>query len=79
MLKVLRDSIAGEPLVLKIEASTADPQSRLLGSELQVLLQLEPKAEPTLVRELIDRISSNWSESEDFAQSVDSVAIKLRS
>ena len=79
VLKVLQDSIAGEPLVLKIEASTADPQSRLLGSELQVLLQLEPKAEPAAVRELIDRLSSIWSESEDFALSVDSVAIKLRS
>ncbi len=79
VLKVLRDSVAGEQLVLKIEASTADPQCRLLGAELQVLIQLEPKAEPAVVRELIDRISSNWSESEDFAESVDSVAIKLRS
>jgi len=79
VLKVLQDSIAGETLVLKIEASTADPQSRLLGSELQVSIQLEPKAEPAVVRELIDRISSNWSESEDFALAVDSVAIKLRS
>jgi hypothetical protein len=79
VLKVLQDSIAGETLVLKIEASTADPKSRLLGSELQVSIQLEPKAEPAVVRELIDRISSIWSESEDFAQSVDSVAIKLRS
>ena len=79
VLKVLRDSVAGEWLVLNIEASTADPQSRLLGSELQVLLQLEPKAEPALVRELIDRISSIWSESEEFASAVDSVAIKLRS
>ena len=79
VLKVLQDSIAGETLVLKIEASTADPQSRLLGSELQVSIQLEPKAEPAVVRELIDRISSNWSESEEFALAVDSVAIKLRS
>jgi len=79
VLKVLRDSISGEPLVMNIEASTADPQSRLLGLELQVLLQLEPKAEPALVRELIDRISSIWSESEEFASAVDSVAIKLRS
>ncbi len=79
VLRVLRDSVAGEPLVLNIEASTADPQSRLLGSELQVMLQLEPKVEPALVRELIDRISSIWSESEEFALAVDSVAIKLRS
>jgi len=79
VLEVLRDSVAGERLVLNIEASTADSQSRLLGSELQVFLQLEPKAEPALVRELIDRISSIWSESEEFASAVDSVAIKLRS
>ena len=79
VLQVLRDSVAGESLVLKIEVSTADPQSRLLGAELQVLIQLEPKAEPAVVRELIDRISSNWSESEAFALAVDSVAIKLRS
>jgi hypothetical protein len=79
VLKVLRESVAGEHLVVNIEASTADPQSRLLGSELQVSIQLEPKAEPAVVRELIDRISSNWSESEEFALAVDSVAIKLRS
>jgi hypothetical protein len=76
---VLRDSVAGEQLVLNLEASTADPQSRLLGAELQVILQLEPKADPAVVRELIDRISSIWSESEEFASAVDSVAIKLRS
>ena len=79
VLKVLRDSVAGEQLVVNLEASTADPQSRLLGSELQVILQLEQKAEPALVRGLIDRISSVWSESEEFASAVDSVAIKLRS
>ena len=79
VLKVLRDSVAGEQLVLNIEASTADPQCRLLGAELQVWIQLEAKAEPAVVRELIDRISSIWSESEDFASAVDSVAIKLRS
>jgi hypothetical protein len=79
VLKVLQDSIAGEPIVLNIESSTADPQSRLLGAELQVLIQLEPKADPSVVRELIDRVSSIWSESEEFALAVDSVAIKLRS
>lgn len=79
VLTVLQDSIAGEPLVLDLEASTADPQSRLSGAELQVILQLTPKAEPALVRELIERVSKNWSESEQFALSVDSVAIKLKS
>ena len=79
VLKVLQDSVADEPLVLHLEASTADPHSRLLGAELQVSIQLEPRAESVAVRELIDRISSNWSESEAFALAVDSVAIKVRS
>ncbi len=79
VLKVLQDSVADEPLVLNLEASTADPHSRLLGAELQVSIQLEPRAESAAVRELIDRISSNWSESEAFALAVDSVAIKVRS
>ena len=79
VLQVLEESVAGEPLVVGFEASTADPQSRLLGAELQVSFQLQPKAEPSLVRELIERVSSKWSQSEEFATSVDSVAIKLRS
>ena len=79
VLTVLRDSIAGEPLVLDLEASTADPQSRLSGAELQVSLKLIPKAEAALVRELVERVSKKWSESEQFALSVDSVAIKLKS
>jgi hypothetical protein len=77
--KVIADSIAGEKLVLGFELATADPQSRLLGPELQVSLLLAPKAEPELVRETIERVSSYWSKSEIFATSVDSVAIKLRS
>ena len=79
VLQVLQDSITGETLVVGLEASTADPQSRLLGAELQVSLQLQPKAEPALVKDLIERVSSKWSQSEEFATSVDSVAIKLRS
>lgn len=79
VLSVLDESITGESLVVGFEASTADPESRLLGAELQVSLQLQPKAEPGLVRDLIERVSSKWSKSEEFATSVDSVAIKLRS
>jgi len=79
VLKVLGESIAGEELVVEVKASTADPTSRLAGAELEVSLQLKPGAAPELVRELIERVSSFWSKSEDFASSVDSVSIKLRS
>jgi hypothetical protein len=79
VLKVLKDSIAGEELVVGVDAESADPQSRLIGAELQVSLQLQPGAAPDQVRALIERVSSCWSKSEEFASSVDSVSIKLRS
>ena len=79
VLAVIRDSISDEPNVLGFEASTADPFAVLAGPELEVLLRLEAGLEPAVVRDLIERISIFWSKSEDFAVSVDSVAIKLRS
>jgi len=79
VLKVLQESISVEDLVVAIDATTADPGSRLAGAELQVSLQLQPGAALDQVRELIERVSSFWSRSEEFASSVDSVSIKLRS
>ena len=79
VLKVLRDSIAGEELVVDVDAATADPESRLKGAELEVSLQLQPGAAPDQVRGLIERVSSFWSRSEAFASAVDSVSIKLKS
>ena len=78
VLKVLKDSVMGEKLVLEIAASTADPQARLKGAELEVSLQLQPGAAPDEVRQLIERVSSFWSRSADFASAVDTVSIKLR-
>ena len=78
VLKVLKESIAGEELVVEVDAATADPGSRLAGAELLVSFQLQPGAAPDQVKELIERVSSFWSRSEEFASSVDSVSIKLR-
>jgi hypothetical protein len=79
VLSVISDSISTESKVLEFEASTADPLAVLAGAELQIRLTLEPGLEPATVRDLIERISSFWSKSEEFAVSVDSVSIKLRS
>lgn len=79
VLEVISDSIAGESQVVSFEVSTADPFSVLAGAELEVRLKLEEGLEPSIVRDLIERVSSFWSKSEVFASSVDSVAIKLRS
>lgn len=79
VINVVSDSVANEPLVVDFELRSADPLSTLVGAELEVRLQLVPGAEPARVRELIDRISSFWSKSEEFASSVDSVSVKLLS
>jgi len=79
VLEVIEESIAGEKLALGFEAKTADPFSVLKGPELEIWITLEAGLEPLVVRDLIERISSFWSKSEEFATSVDSVSIKLRS
>ena len=77
--QVIGESILSEPLVVGFELSTADPNSILQGAELQIMMRLQAGAEPAVVRDLIERISSFWSESAEFASSVDSVSIKLQS
>ena len=79
VLAVIEASISEEETVLDFEAQTADPHSVLRGPELEVVLRLESGLEPVAVRDLVERISSFWSKSEEFATSVDSVGIKLRS
>jgi hypothetical protein len=74
---VVGDSVANESQVIDFELSSADPEAKLAGAELQVALKLENGASPSDVRELLERVSKRWSESEGFASAVDSVSIKL--
>jgi hypothetical protein len=79
VLEVIERSIAAEPLIVGFDATTADPVSVLKGPELEIHLQLEAGLDPLVVRDLLERVSTFWSQSEEFATSVDSVSIKLRS
>ena len=74
---VVRDSVANESQVIDFELSSADPEAKLAGAELQVALKLVNRSSPADVRELLERVSKRWSESEAFASAVDSVSIKL--
>ena len=74
---VVRDSVANESQVIDFELSSADPEAKLAGAELQVALKLVNGSSPADVRELLERVSKLWSESEVFASAVDSVSIKL--
>lgn len=77
--KTIKESVAGEELIEGFDLATADPESRLKGAELEVTITLVKGAEPSSVRDLIERVSNKWSKSDEFAASVDSVAIKLKS
>jgi hypothetical protein len=74
---VVGDSVANESQVIDFELSSADPEAKLAGAELQVALKLVNGSSPADVRELLERVSKLWSESEVFASAVDSVSIKL--
>jgi hypothetical protein len=75
--KVVAESVASEQAVSEFELRSADPEARLAGAELEVAIRLFLGSSPQEVRELLERVSKRWSESEDFAQAVDSVSIKL--
>jgi hypothetical protein len=75
--KVVAESISGEQAVSEFELQSLDPEARLAGAELEVAIRLFRGSSPQEVRELLERVSKRWSESEEFAQAVDSVSIKL--
>lgn len=77
VMSVIASSTASEELVLDFELRSQDPEARLSGAELEVILRLKSGSSPDEVRELLERVSQHWAKSEEFAASVDSVAIKL--
>jgi hypothetical protein len=71
------ESVANETQVIDFELRSADPEAKLAGAELEVALKLVNGSSPQDVRELLERVSKHWAESEEFATAVDSVSIKL--
>jgi hypothetical protein len=74
---VVGQSVASESQVVDFELRSADPEVKLAGAELEVALKLVNGVSPADVRELLERVSKYWAESEEFALAVDSVSLKL--
>jgi hypothetical protein len=74
---VIEQSVASESKVVDFELRSADPEAKLAGAELEVALKLVIGVRPADVRQLLERVSKYWAESEEFALAVDSVSIKL--
>ena len=75
--EVIERSVASESQVVDFELRSADPEAKLAGAELEVALKLVNGVSPADVRQLLERVSKYWAESEEFALAVDSVSIKL--
>jgi hypothetical protein len=75
--EVIERSVASESQVVDFELRSADPEAKLAGAELEVALKLVNGSSPADVRQLLERVSKHWAESEEFALAVDSVSIKL--
>ena len=75
--EVIERSVASEGQVVDFELRSADPEAKLAGAELEVALKLVNGSSPADVRQLLERVSKYWAESEEFALAVDSVSIKL--
>jgi hypothetical protein len=75
--EVVGQSVTSESQVVDFELRSADPEAKLAGAELEVALKLVNGVSPADVRQLLERVSKHWAESEEFALAVDSVTIKL--
>ncbi len=76
--QVIQRSLETESDVVSFEMHSGDPNSTLSGPELRIELTLKAGLDSSDLREMLDRATVTWSESEDFAKLVDSVEIKLR-
>jgi hypothetical protein len=77
VLDAFADTAAGEPAVRSIALAAGDPDSRLTGPELIVVLTLAPGLDQLALDALLSRLQQRWSASEVIAQRVDSMTVRL--
>ncbi|HRQ00531.1 MAG TPA: SseB family protein [Terrimesophilobacter sp.] len=70
-------TVAGERSVRSIVVISGDPTARLTGPEVIVRLTLQPGLDATQLRDLLARLTEQWSASELIAQRVDSLEVSL--
>jgi biotin operon repressor len=71
-------AIAGEELVVELKLDTADPMSRLAGSEVVVTLFVKPGLVASELEVIMHRIMERWSASEVIASCVDSMTLMVK-
>ncbi|WP_168627632.1 MULTISPECIES: SseB family protein [unclassified Cryobacterium] len=70
-------SVADEPAVVALQLAPGDPDARLAGPELLVVLTLIDGLDAEQLKSLFARLNERWSASELIAERVDSVEVRL--
>jgi len=71
------ESVADEDAVVAIGVAPGDPQARLAGAEVIVVLQLGGDVDDAARDALLERVQSRWAADELIATRVDSIAVRL--
>ena len=77
ILDEFRNSAASEPAVVSLGLEPGDPDARLVGPELVVLLTLAPGLAGSELIALLERLQSRWTVSEPITTWVDSLKVQL--
>lgn len=77
ILDEFRNSVAFEPSVEYVSLTAGDPDARLVGPELIVLLTLAPGLAGSELHAILERLQSRWTASEPITTRVDSLRVQL--
>lgn len=74
----IRESIGTELAILDFAVADGDPEARLRGPELQIVLHLTDGIDRTELDAVLARVAKRWAADDRIATLADSVAVKLR-
>ena len=75
VLAEFEKATSSENSIAKVLISSLDPQSRLVGPEVKVELQVVAGLSKEQLEEILHRVTKKWADSENISSSVDSMAL----
>lgn len=78
VFRALQESVASELSVIDVSVSAGDPDARLRGPELVVVIELMDGLEREMLDAVLARLAQRWAADDRIAVLVDSLTVKLR-
>jgi hypothetical protein len=78
VVSAYESAIKDEPDITDITVTTADPQSRLAGPEVQIQLEAKSGLSKSQLEDVLQRLIQKWAESEVIVAAVDSISLKVK-